>query len=292
MQTERAAIDARLEAATGELVEGTPGWLADAIRYALRTGGKRLRPLLCVAAHQAVGGVSCDAIRDAGAAIEMIHTYSLIHDDLPCMDDDDLRRGRPTTHRVHGVRTATVAGAGLIPMAMTLVARAGRLLLAEAGGDRALVIELARAAGAGGMVGGQVMDLEAEGRTLDADAITEVHRRKTGALFVAALRIGGIAGGAGASRVDALGRAGAWLGLSFQIVDDLLDETGDTARIGKTAGRDRERSKATYPMLLGVDGAQARAEAAAAAATAELTAAGIEHEILGALIRFAVSRDR
>jgi geranylgeranyl pyrophosphate synthase len=142
------------------------------------------------------------------------------------------------------------------------------------------------------MEGGQVMDLEAEGRSLDVAAITAVHRRKTSALFEASLRIGGIAGAAEPARVDALGRAGAWLGLAFQIVDDLLDETGETAQIGKTAGRDREQAKATYPMLLGLDGARARADAAAGAAAAELSAAGIEDPILGGLIRFAVSRDR
>jgi geranylgeranyl pyrophosphate synthase len=291
LDTERAAIDDRMAALSDGLLDGAPAWLADAIRYALATGGKRLRPVLCVAAHRAVGGVTSDAILDAGISIELIHTYSLIHDDLPCMDDDDLRRGRPTTHRVHGTRTATVAGASLIPMAMALISRAGESLLPD-GGGRAMVRELARAAGPGGMVGGQVMDLEAEGRSLDVDGITAVHRRKTGALFEGSLRIGGLAGGAAPARVDALGRAGAWLGLAFQIVDDLLDETGETARIGKTAGRDRVQAKATYPMLLGIDGARARADAAANAAAAELTAAGIEDPVLGGLIRFAVSRDR
>jgi geranylgeranyl pyrophosphate synthase len=222
----------------------------------------------------------------------MIHTYSLMHDDLPCMDDDDLRRGRATVHRIFGERVATVAGAALIPLANAVLTDAGARLGFGPANRRALVSELAAAAGATGMVGGQVLDLEAEGRTLDADALEDIHRRKTGALFAAALRLGGRLAVAGAGVIAALGEAGTALGLAFQITDDVLDVTSDAAVLGKTAGRDQERGKATFAGALGIEHARWRAEEAVARAIAVLREAGITDVALEALIRLAADRDR
>jgi geranylgeranyl pyrophosphate synthase len=290
---ERVAIDAALERACDTIVAEAPPALADAIRYALEAKGKRLRPILCVAAYRATrSGAEHEAIYDVAAAIELIHTYSLVHDDLPCMDDDDLRRGRPTTHRVFGTAPAAVAGAALIPHACACLEVAGRALGLDDSERATLVRELARAAGGGGMVGGQLLDLEAEGSTLDIGKLQDIHRRKTGALFEASLRIGGVAARASTEAVDALGECGRMLGLAFQITDDLLDETGQSAVLGKTAGRDREREKATFPRLLGVTVAQERAEDAAAQAIDALERAGIDDTALRALVRFAVERDR
>jgi geranylgeranyl pyrophosphate synthase len=267
--------------------------LAGPVRYAIEAGGKRLRPVLCLGAYRAAGGQPTPReLFEAASALELIHTYSLLHDDLPCMDDDDLRRGRATVHRIFGERVATVAGAALIPLANAVLTDAGARLGFGPANRRALVSELAAAAGATGMVGGQVLDLEAEGRTLDADALEDIHRRKTGALFAAALRLGGRLAVAGAGVIAALGEAGTALGLAFQITDDVLDVTSDAAVLGKTAGRDQERGKATFAGALGIEHARWRAEEAVARAIAVLREAGITDVALEALIRLAADRDR
>jgi len=292
----------RVEAALGRIVER---WvdpvdprLAAPIRYALEAGGKRLRPVLCVVAFRAANGIdrsgsaSGDAIHDAASALELIHTYSLLHDDLPCMDDDDYRRGRQTAHRVYGGRAATLAGALMIPLAAAVLDDGAARLGLPADRRGETVRELTRGAGATGMVGGQVLDLEAEGRRVSADELELIHSRKTGALFTASLRIGARLAQAGPRLVDAFGRCGAALGLAFQVADDILDVTGQSSVLGKTPGRDAEQGKATYPGLLGLDGARARAASATGAAVAALREAGIDDPILEGLIAFAVSRDR
>jgi geranylgeranyl diphosphate synthase type II len=266
--------------------------IAETIRYAVMGGGKRLRPILCVAAYRAAGGVACDAVHDAASAIEILHTYSLVHDDLPCMDDDDLRRGRPTAHRVYGEIRATIAGAAMIPVACQVLGR-GAAALGLADADRAAaILELARAAGAGGMIAGQFLDLEAESRPTSLVELEAIHLRKTGALFGASLRLGGRLARAGGPAIDALGECGRQLGLAFQVTDDLLDVTGQASVLGKGAGRDQSHGKATYPALLGINGARQHAARASIAAADALRAAGLQDERLEALIDFAVQRDR
>lgn len=291
-----AAERRMVEQAVGRLVDafltGAPTALAEPIRYALVPGGKRLRPVLCVEAYRAVAGSAGPGLYELAAALELVHTYSLMHDDLPCMDDDELRRGRPTVHRVYGTRQAIAAGAALIPLACVAVERAGGALGLVAAERMRLVRELCAAAGAGGMVGGQVLDLEAEGRHVAADELETIHRRKTGALLVASLRLGGLAARAGRAVLDALDRYGRAIGLAFQITDDVLDVTGHAAALGKTAGRDQALAKATFPALLGVDGARQRARAEGEAAVAALRRVGSATPALEALARFAAERDR
>jgi geranylgeranyl diphosphate synthase type II len=267
--------------------------IAEPIRYALEAGGKRLRPVLCVAAWRAAGeGEPGEPLYEAACALEVIHTYSLLHDDLPCMDDDDYRRGRPTAHRIYGERRTTLAGAAMIPLAAAILESGAADLGLPTDATAAVVTELALGAGAAGMVGGQVLDLAAEDSAIQAADLEAIHRRKTGALFSASLRIGARLAGAAADSVEAFGRCGLGLGLAFQVADDILDVTGQSAVLGKSAGRDAERGKATYPGLLGLDGARERARRASADAVTALRDAGIHDDVLEGLIAFAVSRDR
>ncbi len=289
LEAERADAEGALSAVGDALGEGR---LADAIRYAVEAGGKRLRPILCVAAYRAIAGDAPPPVFRLGAALELIHTYSLVHDDLPSMDDDPVRRGRPSTHVVHGVTTATVAGAAMIPLAVRIAAAA----VAELGlSERArggIVAELCAAAGEEGMVAGQALDLEAERRPVSIEELEHIHRLKTGALIAAAPRIGGLAAGADDLEMAALDIYGRALGLAFQITDDILDVTGDADVLGKAAGRDTQLEKATYPGLAGLDEARARARREADVARAALAAAGIDSEELDALAGYAVERDR
>lgn len=290
---ERAEIEKVLAAVAATLAGEAPPPLSDALHYALDAPGKRLRPALVVAAHHAASGrPAARALRLLACSVELIHTYSLMHDDLPCMDDDDLRRGRPTTHRVYGEAVAAVAAATLVPAAFRILLEGAEAMGLAPGQRRALAQELARGAGGGGMVGGQVLDLEAEGTTIGMVELEGIHARKTGALFAAALRMGGIAGGASAHAVHALGEAGSALGLAFQVSDDVLDETGESSVLGKTAGRDRALAKSTFAALLGVAGARRRAEQAADVAIRSLRTAGLVDATLVGLVRFAVERDR
>jgi geranylgeranyl pyrophosphate synthase len=264
------SLDAVCQHELTSLAERAPR-VADAIRYSLVGGGKRFRGILFLAAYRAAGGDG-DATLLA-AAIEIVHAYSLVHDDLPCMDDDDVRRGRPTVHRRFDTRTATVAGLTMVPLAARTAARAARSL--RGADPQRVVKELMSAAGAGGMIGGQLLDLEGEGKPLSLGDLEQIHRAKTGALVSAAALIGGLAAGATESVVQALARYGAALGLAFQIADDVLDVTGSTEVLGKTAGRDAELRKSTYPTLLGVAGATSRAEALVDDGCAALADAGL-----------------
>jgi farnesyl diphosphate synthase len=221
-----------------------------------------------------------------------IHTYSLVHDDLPCMDDDDLRRGRPTTHVAHGTSAAIVAGFGLIPLAMRVLVQAAADLELPPARALAAARELAIGAGAAGMVGGQLLDLEGESRNLELDALRTIHGMKTGALFAASLRVGGALAGAAAEVQHALGSFGESLGLAFQIMDDVLDETMDAAVLGKTPGKDREAGKSTFVSLLGPSAARQAAVDEAGRAVAYLRQAGIGSTLLEGLAGFAVHRDR
>lgn len=224
---------------------------ADPIRYAVLSPGKRIRPLLMIAAYRAAGGGSA-RIADLACSVELVHAYSLVHDDLPCMDDDVLRRGRPTVHVRYGVAQAILAGAALMPLAVESILRAAVPLDLASSVVRRLTVELTSASGAGGMVGGQLLDLRAEGRDVGREELERIHTGKTARLIGASVSMGGIAAGAPADRVAQLGRFGLRLGLAFQAIDDILDLRGDTSELGKESGRDAALRKATYPGLFGL----------------------------------------
>jgi geranylgeranyl pyrophosphate synthase len=231
-----------------------------AMRYSVLAGGKRLRPALVLLGARAAGGDD-GAVLDAACAVEMVHTYSLIHDDLPSMDDDDLRRGRPSCHKVFGEAHAILAGDALHTLAFEILGSTP-----DSARGAALVLELSRACGTRGMVGGQAADLEAEGRPPDVAVVEGIHRRKTGALLVASLRMGALGAGGGPVVLGRLTEFGERLGMAFQIVDDLLDEEGARGDLGKTPGKDRQKGKMTYPAAVGMEASRARALSLAASA--------------------------
>ncbi|MDH5235840.1 MAG: polyprenyl synthetase family protein [Gemmatimonadota bacterium] len=288
LRADRAAIARALDALMGRHLGSVTGDVAAAIRYSLEGEGKRLRAILLMAAYRAAGGHG--EASALGAAVEVVHAYSLVHDDLPCMDDDDMRRGRATVHRVYGVRTATAAGMAMVPLAALAAAEAAKTLGLAPEAQAEVVRILMRASGAGGMIGGQLLDLEGEGLALDLAALERIHRCKTGALIEASTRIGALAGGAPPPVVDAFGAYGAAVGLAFQIADDVLDVTGTTDQLGKTAGKDVHLRKSTYPALLGVDGARARAEALVQEACRSLESSGMLTPELTRLARLVVER--
>ena len=254
---ERITIDRRLDEICDNHLSRLPIEIAEAVRYGLKSPGKRIRPLLAVYAYRAAGGEGDPTT--LACAPEVIHAYSLVHDDLPCMDDDDMRRGRPTVHKVHGSRIAIVAGVAMIPIAALVVRDAVRTMhLPRETGD-AILQTLMEAGGLSGMIGGQTRDLAGEGLSLSLEQRETIHAAKTGALMVASLRIGALAAHASSPALVALERFGRAIGLSFQIMDDVLDVTSTTGALGKTAGRDVALGKSTYPALLGVDGARTRA---------------------------------
>ena len=264
------------------------GPVGEAIRYSLLGEGKRMRGILLLEAYRASGGRG-DASALA-AAVEVVHAYSLVHDDLPCMDDDDMRRGRPTVHRVFGVAAATAAGLAMVPLAALCATDAARQLALDDCAVGSIVADLMRAAGAGGMIGGQLLDLEGEGRPLGLTDLEQIHRAKTGALIMAAATLGGRAASASEPRLQALARYGAAVGLAFQIADDVLDVTATTDQLGKTAGRDLALRKSTYPALLGVEGAKARAVTLIDDGCRTLADVGLLTPPLERLARFSVER--
>jgi geranylgeranyl pyrophosphate synthase len=237
-----------------------------------------------------MGKCSADIVGVA-AAVETVHTYSLVHDDLPCMDNDDLRRGRPTTHRAFDVATATRVGYLLVPAAALVLARAARDLQLDAMTLGKMAAILFQAGGIEGMVGGQWLDLEAEQRVLDLRELTAVHRGKTGALIQAACVLGGIAAEAEPARIDALSKFGGEIGLAFQVADDVLDVTETSDVLGKTAGRDEALQKSTFVRLMGVEGARAEAARLAQAAVGHLERAAVPTESLATLANYIVTRN-
>lgn len=262
--------------------------LTEAIRYGLLGGGKRLRPILTLAACEAVGG-DADAALPLACSLEMIHSYSLVHDDLPSMDDDALRRGRPTVHIAFGEGLAVLAGDALLTEAFAELLRA-----AERAPQPLRTLQAAReiadAAGLRGMVGGQAADLAAEGVVADLPLVEFIHVRKTGALLLAAVRAGALVGGADEAQLRALTRYGECVGLAFQIADDILDVEAPSARTGKSVGRDDERHKATFPGVLGLPAAKERLRALRQQALASLADFSGAAEPLRALARFVVER--
>jgi geranylgeranyl pyrophosphate synthase len=285
---DRVAIDRALESFCERYLAGLQTRVADAIRYSLMGEGKRLRGILFLRAYEAAGGTG-DGSALAGA-IEVVHAYSLVHDDLPCMDDDDVRRGRPTVHRAFGVAAATTAGLAMVPLAARCAADAA----IEVGLDRdeaaTIVRDLMIASGAGGMIGGQLLDLEGEGTPLGLEDLQRIHAAKTGALIAAAATIGGRAARTSAARRTALERFGADIGLAFQLADDVLDVTATTDQLGKTAGRDLALRKSTYPALLGIDGAKSRADALVREGCAALDEVGLLTPALDRIAHFTVER--
>jgi len=290
-QRAQQALERALPAASAE-----PARLHEAMRYAVLGGGKRVRPMLVYAAGEAFEAPGA-ALDCAACAVELVHAYSLVHDDLPCMDDDVLRRGRPTVHVQYGEALAMLVGDALQALAFEVLAGAAGHG-AGAGATAAMVAELARAAGSTGMAGGQAIDLASVGASLDRDALEDMHRRKTGALLRASVRLGGLCASgagrsvdeAGGSRVRALDRYADAVGLAFQVIDDVLDVEGDAATLGKTAGKDAEQHKPTYVSVLGLQAARAlavRLREQAHEAIAPLGAAGRR---LGELAELIVSR--
>ena len=297
LQVRRKEVDAALARALPEPPE-CPADVADAMRYSLTAGGKRLRPVLCLASAEAVGGDRAAAM-PAACALELIHTYSLIHDDLPAMDDDTMRRGRPTLHVVAGEGMAILAGDGLLTEAFALMAREPRTANPDIVARKLRVIEVvAAAAGASGMVGGQAIDLAGGTRPpgspgvspLDADTIRLMHAMKTGALIRASACTGAIMGGGDDSAIDAIDTAAAELGLAFQIVDDILDVEGASADLGKTTGKDAAAGKLTYPALYGIETSRRMATECLDRAETTLRAAALGDSRLLDIGRWIVAR--
>jgi geranylgeranyl diphosphate synthase type II len=286
----KAIIDAALEWFLPGVEDG-PEIIHQAVRHSLFAGGKRLRPILCVAAAEAVGGNGQDFLFCA-CALEMIHTYSLIHDDLPAMDNDDYRRGMPTSHRVFGEGIAILAGDALLTEAFRLLS-SPEFTRDDNTEKRLQVINLiARAAGTAGMVGGQVMDLQGEGKTVALETLKDTHRRKTGAMLTVSVVSGAILAGATAAQTAVLSRYGQDIGLAFQIADDILNVTGDSDLMGKGTGSDISRGKTTFPALMGLEASRNRLTELVERATAHLS--GFDHraEPLRWIAKYVMERNR
>jgi len=264
-----------------------PATLHRAMRYSLFAGGKRLRPVLCLAACEACGGKVADAL-PAACAVECIHTYSLIHDDLPAMDDDDFRRGKPTCHKVFGEGIAVLAGDALLTLAFEILAG-----IPKRGphGTGDFIRDLATASGSLALIAGQVADLEGEGRTVTPSGLRFIHRSKTAALLASSLRLGGMAAGASPAKVAALGAFGTDLGLAFQVIDDILDVTQSSEQLGKTAGKDAAAGKATYPAVFGLKRSRSEAARLTRSARAALRPLGSKADRLHALADHLLGRE-
>ncbi|MGH7650448.1 MAG: polyprenyl synthetase family protein [Gemmatimonadaceae bacterium] len=285
---DRRAIERKLDEICRGRLATLPTGIAEAIRYALESPGKRIRPLLLLYAYRAAGGTR-DAVR-LSCVPELIHTYSLIHDDLPCMDDDDVRRGRATVHKVYGSRTAILAGVALLPLASLVLEDAARAMELPPAARAAIQQRILWAAGVSGMIGGQARDLSGEGLALSLEERERIHQSKTAALMIASLEAGAIAAGAAEETIAALRTYGRDVGLAFQIMDDVLDVTSTTAVLGKTAGRDAVLAKSTYPAFLGVEGARERARALIADAQDALRERNILTHELSQVANFMVAR--
>jgi geranylgeranyl diphosphate synthase type II len=289
LEAKQQSVNAALEKLWDD-TEPYPTPLVPAMRYSLEAGGKRLRPILCIAAAEAVGGSEGD-VMPAACALELIHTYSLIHDDLPAMDDDNLRRGKPTCHKAFDEATAILAGDGLLTAAFQTLAFAGR----HRGRDPLKWLEvaylIAQAAGYSGMVQGQMMDLSVEGKEITSEELERLHRLKTGALIEASVKAGAILGGGSFEEVDALETYGQHIGLAFQMADDILNIEGKPEMLGKPVGSDRAHQKVTGPSLIGLEQAKARASKFIDSALEALKIFGIRGKPLAALARYVVERD-
>jgi geranylgeranyl diphosphate synthase, type II len=287
MAERRAQVDAALDRWLPPAGEA-PATIHEAMRYSVFAGGKRLRPMLALLGCEAVGGKAEDAM-PAAVALELIHTYSLVHDDLPAMDDDDYRRGRPTCHKVYGEAVAILAGDALLTHAFHVLTDPATSAV-PAARRLQMIAEISAAAGSVGMVGGQTMDIQAEGKTLDPATLLTLHSKKTGALLRASLRVGGMAGGADDAALASLTRYGEHVGLAFQIVDDILDIEGSSAEMGKTAGSDLRKHKATYPGVFGLEASRNEAAKLLADAREAVRPLGDAGAVLAALADFVGRR--
>ncbi len=285
LQEKKVLVEAAL---SDSLPIGKPEKIYEAMRYSLLAGGKRLRPILCLATCELMGGTNSMAMPTA-CALEMIHTMSLIHDDLPAMDNDDYRRGKLTNHKVFGEDIAILAGDGLLAYAFEYVATQTRNVAPERIID--VIARLGRTVGAAGLVGGQVLDLESEGKTdITATTLSFIHSHKTGALLETSVVSGGILGGADAEEVQRLSRYAQNIGLAFQIIDDILDITATDEELGKTAGKDLQAQKATYPSLWGIDESRRQAQQLVDSAIDELKGFSELAEPLRAIAQYIVTR--
>ena len=290
LRTEAASVNGALTLALERAEALFSAQLWAAACHGVLSGGKRLRPVLCATAYRACGGKN-PRIAELAAAVELIHAYSLMHDDLPCMDDAELRRGRSTTHRMHGADAATRAGAALIPLAALAAWRGALAVGCDRDRARRVVAELCRAGGAGGMAGGQALDLRAEGACVSASELDRLHALKTGALLTASLRIGALAAAAPPELLSALEAYGRCVGLAFQVTDDVLDATANTHQLGKRPS-DVALGKTTYVAVHGLEAAARRATAEVNRARAALRMAGINDPALHALADYVIERRR
>jgi geranylgeranyl pyrophosphate synthase len=286
----RETIDRQLEALGHELAAAIPPPLGEALRYALGTVGKRVRPALVLASYESAGGRAHPGVDRLATAVEIIHTYSLVHDDLPCMDDDARRRGRPTTHVAYDVATATRVGYVLVPVAVDVLAEATAALTLPRAARAEIARVLLDASGIRGMVGGQWLDLAGEGETPGPGDLEQIHLRKTAALIRAACLVGGLAANAAPRVLEALGAYGLDIGLAFQVADDVLDATATSQELGKTAGRDDFLRKTTYVRVYGVERARQEAERYARRAVSHLAGAGLAAPSLVSLAGYIVQR--
>lgn len=277
------------EALDNSLSIQKPETIYQAMRYSLLAGGKRLRPILCLATCELTGG-SIDVAMPTACALEMIHTMSLIHDDLPAMDNDDYRRGKLTNHKVYGEDIAILAGDGLLAYSFEYVAANTQNIPAER--IVRVIACLGHTVGAAGLVGGQVLDLESEGKSdISSQTLTFIHTHKTGALLKASVVSGAILAGASAEDINKLSQYAQNIGLAFQIIDDILDITATDEELGKTAGKDLQAQKATYPSLWGIEKSQAQAQKLIDEATAQLTTYGEKAEPLRAIANYIITRN-
>ncbi|MCL5745888.1 MAG: polyprenyl synthetase family protein [Acidobacteria bacterium] len=288
LHTQQKQIDAELNRLVPSETE-PPETIHRAMRYSLFAGGKRIRPILCIEAARAVSDQSA-GVETAACSLELIHTYSLIHDDLPALDNDDYRRGRLTCHKVFGEAMAILTGDALLTLAFQVLSQMDRL---DGGRKARLILELSTAAGTvGGMIGGQVFDLEGEGKQPTAELLDAIHRAKTGALLRASVRMGAIYAGASQAQLEALTCYGQHIGLAFQIVDDILDVEQSSESLGKTAGKDAEQHKITFPAVYGLAESHAMAELECARAHAALSAFGDSAARLRELADLIVHRNK
>jgi len=284
----RAAVDKALEALVPPATTFPPV-VFEAMRYSLFAGGKRVRPILAVASAEALGAGTAGLLPIA-CALELIHTYSLIHDDLPAMDNDDFRRGRPTCHKVYGEATAILAGDGLLNMAFEVLADQKRLKAVPARRMLDIISVIAQASGVFGMVGGQIVDMQSEGKDVDIPTLEYIHTHKTGALIRASVRVGALYAKANEKRLKALTRYGEYAGLAFQIADDILDITGTQEQIGKDAGSDLKKGKKTFPGFYGIEESRRRAREVAERAIASLREFDRKADPLRELAKYIVTR--
>lgn len=289
LKQQKEIIDRRLD----ELLPSEsayPPIIHQAMHYSVFAGGKRLRPILAMAACQAVKSEQKQAL-DSGCALELIHTYSLIHDDLPAMDDDDLRRGKATSHKMFGEAIAILAGDALLTMGFQLLSQS---LLSLSTNTRGLqiIFEVAEAIGSAGLIGGQVMDLQSEGKKVDLETVSYIHKAKTAALITVSVKLGGMLGNASELELKKLEAYGKNVGLAFQIIDDILDIEGIAEKMGKTAGKDKKSLKATYPKVLGVELSKKKASELIEEAIIEMKPLGKEALPLAEIARFILIRQR